>query len=352
MATGLDEDYRKPKNLADQVVRTLDEESVTFPDRLRLVALYILYKNGLLQADIVKLLAHAQLPPQDGEVLSNLELLGARVHKGLKDNQPAPPPPFPRSKPSAANANDEEYSLSRYITALKSLLDDHVKGSLDPITFPFTKPDLAAESAALAAETASSASLRSAKPTWAKGRLGAVEPRQRVMVFVAGGATYSESRACYEVSRQTSRDIFLITSHMITPGLFLRQVGDLSADKRRLGIPADQPPKKAPAHLFEPEPTAVPAAGMSPGPGAVKPLPSGGGLPRRPGGLPSGPRVGGGPPTAAMGNMTLNSGSGAQRTPQSGGLPPQASGGRLVKDPEKKEEKKDKKKHHFFSSKK
>ncbi|TKA69182.1 hypothetical protein B0A49_04120, partial [Cryomyces minteri] len=32
LATGLDEDYRKPKNMADQVVRTLDDESISHPD--------------------------------------------------------------------------------------------------------------------------------------------------------------------------------------------------------------------------------------------------------------------------------------------------------------------------------
>ena len=74
---------------------------------------------------------------------------------------------------------------------------------------------------------------------------------------MAGGATYSESRACYDVGRATSREVFLVTSHMLTPTLFVRQVGDLSADKRRLGIPAEQPKPKAPEHLFEPDPEAI-----------------------------------------------------------------------------------------------
>jgi syntaxin-binding protein 1 len=61
LATGLDEDYKKPKGLADQVIRMLDEEDITPPDRLRLLILYILYRDGILQADLQKLLAHAQL---------------------------------------------------------------------------------------------------------------------------------------------------------------------------------------------------------------------------------------------------------------------------------------------------
>lgn len=327
LATGLDEDYRKPKNLADQVVRTLDEDSITRPDRLRLIALYLLYKDGLLPADLMKLLAHAQLPPQDGEIINNLDLLGARIARPLKDNKPPPPPLFPR-KP-APPANTEEYALSRFTTALQNLLEDHVRGVLDQTIFPYTKPHLDATEPS-AQDSVSAASLRSAKPTWAKSRLSSVEPRQRIIVFMAGGATYSESRACYEVSRQTSRDVFLITSHMLNPGLFVRQVGDLSVDKRRLGIPAELPKPKAPAHLFERDEPPKP----TPAPGLAKP-----GLPKTPA-----------PPTAGLGAMTLNSGGGAAAgRPQNGQgshLATQNSGGKFSKDPEKK-----KKKHHFFSSK-
>lgn len=326
LATGLDEDYRKPKNLADQVVRTLDEDSIIRPDRLRLIALYLLYKDGLLPADLMKLLAHAQLPPQDGEVINNFDLLGARIARPLKDNKPSPPPLFPRKPAPPANA--EEYALSRFTTALQNLLEDHVHGVLDQTIFPYTKPHLDATEPS-AQDSVSAASLRSAKPTWAKSRLSSVEPRQRIIVFMAGGATYSESRACYEVSRQTSRDVFLITSHMLNPGLFVRQVGDLSVDKRRLGIPAELPKPKAPAHLFERDepPKPTPSSLAKPG------------LPKTPA-----------PPTAGLGAMTLNSGGGAAAgRPQNGQgshLAAQDSGGKLSKDPEKK-----KKKHHFFSSK-
>jgi syntaxin-binding protein 1 len=70
---------------------------------------------------------------------------------------------------------------------------------------------------------------------------------------MAGGATYSESRACYEVSGASGKEIFLATSHMITPSLFVQQIGDLSRDRRRLDLPIDRPKPKAPAHIFERE---------------------------------------------------------------------------------------------------
>lgn len=330
LATGLDEDYRKPKNMADQIVRTLDDEAVTSADRLRLIALYILFRDGVLPADLQKLIFHAQLPPPDMEVIRNLDLLGARVARQLKEKRDPPPPIFPRNAVPPPNA--EEYGLSRFTPALQDMLEAHVRGSLTQDIFPFTK---AAPEAMDTQESAQASSLRSAKPTWAKSRLASVEPRQRVIVFMAGGATYSESRACYDVAEKTSRDVFLVTSHMMKPQLFLRQVGDLSQPRNRLRLPVDQPQPTAPKHLFEkPEPPrpAPPPAGM-------KPMPQG---------LPTGPRASGPrpgapqPPTAAMGQMNLN----APRPPVQNHAPTPSSGKHGKEEKDKK-----KKKHHFFSSK-
>jgi syntaxin-binding protein 1 len=312
--------------MTDQIVRTLDDEEVTPSDRLRLIALYILFKNGILPADLQKLLAHAQLPPPDGEVIRNLDLLGARVGRQLKEKR-EPPQPLFQPKP-APPPNEEDYGLSRFVPALQEMLEEHVRGTLPQDVFPFTKmsPD---DAAAMQDNAPTAASLRSAKPTWAKSRLANVEPRQRVIVFVAGGATYSEARACYEVSNKTSRDVFLVTSHMMKPQLFLRQIGDLSQKRRNLHLPIDGPQPKAPAHLFEkPEPPKP-----APPPATAKPMPTG---------LPSGPRQAGPkPPTAQMGSINLNA-------PRPSSPAPSQSSARPEKD---KEEKKKKKKLHLFSSK-
>ena len=249
MATGLDEDYKKPRNIADQIVRLVDDESVRLEDRLRLITQYVLYRDGVFLTDVGKLLSHSQLPPQDGEIIQNLELLGARAFRQVKDTRQIPPPVFDRKQ--VPTDGGEDLSLSRYDPTIKLMLEDQLRGSLDHSLFPYTKPLLDANDGILGQVNVSQASLRSAKPTWARTRPSAMEPRQRIIVFVAGGATYSESRACYEVSRAFSKDVFLSTSHMLNPSLFLRQVADLSVDRRRLDLPPDRPKPKAPAHIFE-----------------------------------------------------------------------------------------------------
>ncbi|KAL8783624.1 MAG: hypothetical protein Q9213_004484 [Squamulea squamosa] len=315
LATGLDEDYRKPKNLADQVIRLLDDDAIQFPDRLRLIIQYLLYRDGLLPTDIQKLLAHARLPAQDSEVIYNLELLGAHVNRTLKDSRPVAQHQF--GKREAQGPPSNESGLSRFEPALKIVLEEHCRGALDENTFPFTKPHLDAAEGLMGQENVSQASLRSAKPTWARTRPSNQEPRQRIIVFMAGGATYSESRACYEVSQSFNKDIYLATSHMLTPSLYLRQVGDLSVDRRRLDLPADRPKPRAPDHLFEKEMPAPPP--------------------------PAKPQ----PPVESMQQMHL---SGDPRS-VNGAHHPQSSSasGRLVKDRDKEGEKK--KKLKFFGSK-
>ncbi|OJJ50823.1 hypothetical protein ASPZODRAFT_106723 [Penicilliopsis zonata CBS 506.65] len=316
LATGLDENYKKVKHIATQLVQLLDDESINRPDRLRLLLQYIIYRGGLLAGDIKKLMAHSQLPPQDGEVVYNLDLLGARVEKPLKDTKAAVPPLFTKRPPSA-NPESDEASLSRYELNVKQMLEEQIRGTLDTTTFPYTRPQNDAADGASAANGISQASLRSAKPTWARTRSAADQPRQRIIVFMAGGATYSEARACYEISQAQGKDVFLATSHMLTPSLFLRQIGDLSVDKRRLDIPAERPKPTAPAHLFEKDPPPQPAP---PSAASAQPSPAGHA-----------------PPTAAMGNMSL--GSSGHNTPPSSGSHSLPSGGKP---------KKEKKRHHFF----
>jgi syntaxin-binding protein 1 len=343
LATRLDEDYKKPRNLADQVIRLLDDESVSSSDRLRLIMLFIIYRDGVIPQDIQRLLAHAGLPSQDGEIITNLDLLGGRSMKALKDKRPIPAPLFPgKTAPTAAN---EEYALSRFEPALKLLLEELKRGTLDPNTFPYTKPPLDNTEAAM--YNNSQASLRSAKPTWAQNRRSMHESKQRVIVFMAGGATYSESRACYEISRTSDKDVFLATSHMLTPAMFLRQVGDLGVDKRRLDLPSERPKPRAPAHIFEREEKKV-TTGLPPGPtagpGVARPGAAPAPLSQRP--------VAGGylPPTAGMANMTINSSGG--RPSNGSTISSSQDYSRTGKLEKKLKDGDEKKKKGFFSSKK
>ncbi|KAK4954155.1 syntaxin binding protein 1 [Elasticomyces elasticus] len=314
LATGWDEEYKRPKGVADQVVRMLDEPSILPPDRLRLLALYMLYRDGILRGDLEKLIAHANLSPQDHGTLTNLSLLGARIERQLKDKRPPPNPLF-TPKPPPINP-EAEYALSRYEPALQLLLENHASGTVSSESFPYTRPPPLDESESLSQVPTNATSLRQAKPTWAKSRTATntnSETRQRVVVFMAGGATYSESRVCYEVGAKTGREVVLVTSHMLSPEGFLRQVGELGWDKRRLDLPVERSQPKAPGHLFEPDVVPRAAAVVVAAPVQQQPV----------------QRQGGQVPTREMGGLNVNGraqgGSGQQQQAN--------SSAKLTKDP-------------------
>ncbi|KAL1839045.1 hypothetical protein VTJ49DRAFT_6134 [Mycothermus thermophilus] len=299
LATGLDEDGKKPKNILDQVVRMLDDPDVAPADRLRLIAVYALYRDGIISQDLHRLLWHAALSTSRGRpdqaVIENMQLLGARPLKQLKEQRQTPPPLFP--PPPKQTVAEDEYALSRFEPAVKQMLDHLIAGDLDQTLFPYVvPPDDASSSQPLHTQ----GSLRAAAPRWAQANQRRTENRQRIIVFVAGGATYSEARACYEIGEKHNRDVFLATSHMVSPGKYIADLRDLQTDRRRLNLPLDRPPPKAPAHIFErPQPPPQP-----------KPQPMQ--QPARPGGLPPGQQQAPppGPPTAAMAQMSLGSGAG------------------------------------------
>lgn len=132
-------------------------------------------------------------------------------------------------------SNEEEYELSRYKPLLRAVIEvragfcacpfppltpyahtlqDQVSGRLDPAGFPYVKDYPQATPAAYSARPTPTptTSLRSAKPSWHRAaRTGnaATETRQRVIVFVAGGMTYSEMREAYLLSSQLGKDVII-----------------------------------------------------------------------------------------------------------------------------------------------
>ncbi|KAI5303283.1 vacuolar sorting protein VPS33/slp1, partial [Ascosphaera atra] len=242
------------------------------------------------------LILHARLTQRDAEAVRNLDLLGSRSTKPLKDTTPPLRQLFPQRPPPKPSSNDpdnDDSNVSRYEPCLKKLLEEHIAGTLDQEFFPSTQPTPDGNASPDVPTPnsqnndhllQSQSSLRSSKPTWARSRTAGSHPGsalardssgdetrnrkndQRILVFMAGGATYSELRSCYEVSNnpQVQKEVFLLTTHMLSPALWCRQLADLSLKRERLGLPVDRPKKAAPRHLWEDEPKKSPAGGATP----------------------------------------------------------------------------------------
>ena len=122
-------------------------------------------------------MAHGNIPQQESQIINNLELVGARTSRHLKDSRPPPQPMFARKMPPTPGSGQEDLLLSRFEPVLQTLLEAHSNNNVDATSFPYTKPplDLGMEQSQVSAT-----SLRSAKPTWAKTRTNvSAENRQR-----------------------------------------------------------------------------------------------------------------------------------------------------------------------------
>ncbi len=98
-----------------------------------------------------------------------------------------------------------------------TIVQEHVANKLDPTLFPYVKDSPSVASTTTSLRSASPAiqpavSLRSQKPSWHKATRGPGtqnDNRQRLLVFVAGGMTYSEMREAYLLSKTLNKEIII-----------------------------------------------------------------------------------------------------------------------------------------------
>ncbi|KAF9784931.1 Sec1-like protein [Thelephora terrestris] len=232
-ATGLTPEGKVPKQIVEQMVPLLDSRQVVNWNKVRLVALYVQHRDGVPDEDRRRLFQHARLSLQEQDAINALVYLGVRITRGPEDRDT-------RKRLKQRTKSEDEYDLSRYKPLLRTVLEDHVNGRLDQQAFPYVKdsPTNLTSSTSLRASPASpltptSGSLRSAKPSWHKAapKTGATaEIRQRVLVFVAGGMTYSEMREAYLLSKSLNKDIIIGSTHAITPKNFMDDMKSLELE--------------------------------------------------------------------------------------------------------------------------
>ncbi|KAF7297659.1 hypothetical protein MKEN_01389100 [Mycena kentingensis (nom. inval.)] len=245
-ATGMTSEGKTPKTLVQDMVPLLDSREVINLNKVRIIALYIQFRDGVPDEDRRRLYQHARLTVAEQEAVNALALMGVRITRGPGDKD------LKKLLPQKKN-KEEEYELSRYKPVLHRVLTEHMADKLDKTLFPYVREEPSAAStlsvssgygsaassvASLRSQTSTpvqATSLRSQKPSWHKAaqpgsRRGAGVDREkdlirgRLLVFVNGGTTYSEMREAYQLSGTFNRDVIIGSTHMITPREFINDL--------------------------------------------------------------------------------------------------------------------------------
>lgn len=246
-ATGTAEDgTSKPKALTDEFVAMLVDEHLDNKDKVRLIILYAMYRGGLIQADYEKLRIHAGLSPEDLTVIFNYSKLGAPVlknHPSERLSKKELPTRFD------SHATGDFLPMSRYVPGVYNVVDKLIHGALPSSLFPYIKDQPTEDEDA--ADTSVSLRNPRQRAVWARTGTSKVV-KQRVFVFMAGGMTASESRACYELSQLHSKDVIIGGTDFTAGPQMLKSLFRLSLNRQKLHLPEDQPVKTtAPRYLLE-----------------------------------------------------------------------------------------------------
>ncbi|TRY63217.1 hypothetical protein TCAL_10335 [Tigriopus californicus] len=187
LAMGTDAEGERIRDHMRNIVPILLDQNVSIKDKIRIILLYIQSKNGISEENFTKLIQHAQIPPEDKDMITNLALLGCNV---VVDG----------------NRHSSSSSLSSGSSGLLYLEDSINHSGAKSVRYGHWHKDKASQGASQ-------------------------KNLPRIIVFIMGGVTFSELRCAYEVTNDKKNwEVIVGGSHIITPTSFLDDVKALSGD--------------------------------------------------------------------------------------------------------------------------
>jgi len=140
----------------------------------------------------------------------NLQIIQDQSRVGRRKNIP---------QPRKERTETTYYTNSRWTPYVKDIMEDVIDDKLDSRQFPSIggQRNVGANYAAQSSREFGG---------WMQNRRGAVRSGPRLIIFILGGASYSELRCAYEVTQSNNKrwEVFIGSDHIVTPKQFLRDL--------------------------------------------------------------------------------------------------------------------------------
>ncbi|XP_015608599.1 protein ROP isoform X1 [Cephus cinctus] len=216
LAMGTDAEGDRIKDQMRNITPILLDQTVNNLDKLRIIALYVISKNGIPEDNLNRLVQHAQVSPEDKQTIINMAKLGINV---VVDG--------PRKKQYTVTRKEriteQTYQMSRWTPIVKDIMEDAIEDKLDSKHFPFL--------AGRATNSVYHAPTSARYGHWHKDKgQQTIKNVPRLIVFIVGGVCFSEIRCAYEVTNALKNwEVIIGSSHIITPKSFISDLSKLHA---------------------------------------------------------------------------------------------------------------------------